>query len=87
MPHGFWVPDRRADKSWGLYGTGSGIVTLLTYLVGLVSTETTGLTPLDSSTSFAQSSGMGVQFVGSSLVGCASVHSSPMVSSFVSPLA
>lgn len=86
MPHGFWVPDHRAGKSQGPYGTGGGIITLLMYSVGLVSMETTGLTPLDSSMSFAQSSGMGIQFVGSSSVGCASVHSSPVVSLFVSPL-
>ena len=60
MPHGFWMPDCRADKSWGLYGTGGAIVALSTYLVGLMSMETTGLTPLDSPMSFAQLSGVGV---------------------------
>ena len=35
VPHGFWVPDHRAGKSQGPYGTGGGIITLLMYSVGL----------------------------------------------------
>ena len=40
-----------------------------------------GLRPTDSSTSLAQSSGVGVRFVGLSSVGCASMHFSLVVSS------
>ena len=45
MPHGFHVSEQRAERSRGPYATDEGIIALLMYLVGLVSTETTGLTP------------------------------------------
>ena len=81
VPHRLRVPEQRADRSRGPCTAGGGIVTVSMCSVGLVSMETTGLTPLDSSTSFAQSSGVGVRFVGSSSVGCASVHFSLVVPS------
>ena len=81
VPHRFRVPEQRAEKLHGPCTAGGGIVTVLTCLVGLMSMETTGLTPVDSSTSLAQSNGVGIQFVGSSSIGCASVHLSLMVSS------
>ena len=55
------MPEQRAERSRGPYVTSSGsveapVVTLSMCLVGLVSMETTGLRPLDLSTSVAQSS-------------------------------
>ena len=81
MPHGFRVPEQRAEKSHGPCMAGDGIVAVSTCSVGLVSMETTGLMPVDSSTSLAQLNGMGIQFVGSSSIGCASMHLSLVVSS------
>ena len=54
MPHRFHVPEQRAERLCGPNVAGSGIIILSTCLVGLVSMETTGLTPVDLSTSLAQ---------------------------------
>ena len=66
----------RAERSHGPYSTGgvgtTGVV-FSTRTVGLMSVEMAGLRLMDSSTSFAQSKGAVVQFVGSSsLVGLSS---------------
>ena len=59
------MPNQRADRSHGLYATGmvvaaGALAITLVCLVGLASIETTGLRPLDSLTSIAQSNGTGV---------------------------
>ena len=61
VAHGFCVPEQRAERLQGLYVTSGGsveasVITSLTCSVGLMSMETTGLRPLDLSTSIAQSS-------------------------------
>ena len=90
MPHGFCVPKQRAERSRGLYSTdevGAGGALAIDFsrrTVDFVSVET-GLMPMDLSTSLAQSSGVGVQPVDSS-VGCASVCITFVVlSSSISP--
>ena len=60
VPHGFCVPKQRAEKLCGSCTAGGGIITVLMCSVGLVSMETTGLMPVDSSTSLAQSNGVGI---------------------------
>ena len=81
MPHGFCVPQQRVEKLRGPGTAGGGIITISTCSVGLMSMETTGLMPVDSLMSLAQLNGMGVQFMGSSSIGCASMHFSLVVSS------
>ena len=88
MPHGFCVPKQRADRSRGPWVTsevgagGASAVGFSTHTVGFMSVEM-GLMPMDSLTSFAQSSGVGIRFVGSSSVQASLVG----LSLFVSPLA
>ena len=79
MPHRLGVSKQRAERLCGPYVTGKVgaggalAITLLMDMVDFVSMAITGLRPLDSSMSIAQSNGAGVQFVGSSSIGCPSV--------------